>query len=57
MQEYKTLIETAFQNAENNISKITNDIINMEGMSGTKTRHLYNNLLNTKDSRYLEIGT
>jgi hypothetical protein len=54
---YKTLVETAFYNAENNISKITNDIINMEGMSGTKTRHFYNNLLNTEDARYLEIGT
>ena len=57
METYKTLIETAFKNAENNISKNTNDIINMEGMSGTKTRHFYNNLLNTEDSRYLEIGT
>jgi hypothetical protein len=57
METYKTLIETAFQNAENNISKITDDIINMEGMSGTKTRHFYNNLLNTEDARYLEIGT
>jgi hypothetical protein len=57
MDTYKTLVETSFQNAENNISKITNDIINMEGMSGTKTRHFYNNLLNTEDARYLEIGT
>ena len=57
METYKTLIENAFQNAENNISKITNYIINMEGMSGTKTRHFYNNLLNTEDARYLEIGT
>ena len=57
METYKTLIERAFKNAENNISKNTNDIINMEGMSGTKTRHFYNNLLNTEDSRYLEIGT
>ena len=57
MDTYKTLIETSFQNAENNISKITNDIINMEGMSGIKTRHFYNNLLNAEDARYLEIGT
>jgi hypothetical protein len=57
METYKNLIETAFQNAENNISKITKDIINMDGMSGTKTRHFYNNLLNTEDARYLEIGT
>jgi hypothetical protein len=57
MELYKTHVETAFQNAENNISKITNDIITMEGMSGTKTRHFYNNLLNIEDARYLEIGT
>ena len=54
---YKALIETSFQNAENGISKITTDIITMDGMSGTKTRHFYNNLLNTEDARYLEIGT
>jgi hypothetical protein len=29
----------------------------MEGMSGTKTRHFYNNLLRYPDARYLEIGT
>ena len=57
METYKTLVETSFKNAENNISKITNDIINMEGMSGKKTRNFYNNLLNTEDARYLEIGT
>lgn len=57
METYKPLVETAFQNAENNISKITNDIISMDGMSGTKTRHFYNNLLNAEDARYLEIGT
>jgi len=54
---YISLIETAFQNAENNISKITQDIVNMEGMSGTKTRHFYNNLLSLEGARYLEIGT
>jgi hypothetical protein len=57
METYKALIETAFSNAENNISKITDEIINMEGMSGIRTRHFYNNLLNMEDARYLEIGT
>ena len=57
MEDYRSLIDNAFQNAENNISKITNDIIEMDGMSGTKTRHFYNNLLNFHDARYLEIGT
>ena len=57
MEFYKNLIDTSFQNAENNISKITSEIISIEGMSGIKTRHFYNNLLNTEDARYLEIGT
>jgi hypothetical protein len=56
-EKYKTLIETAFKNAENGISKITDEIIQMDGMSGTYTRHFYNNLLSTEDARYLEIGT
>jgi SAM-dependent methyltransferase len=53
----KQYIEQSLQNAENNISKITDHIKNMEGMSGLKTRHFYNNLLNIPDARYLEIGT
>ena len=57
LEKYKNIINFAFYNAENNISKISNDIINMEGMTGTKTRHFYNNLLNFDDARYLEIGT
>ena len=57
MEFYKNLIETAFHNSENNISKVTEDILFMEGMTGIKTRHFYNNLLNTEDARYLEIGT
>ena len=57
METYKNIVDNAFQNAENNISKITHDIIHMEGMTGIKTRHFYNNLLNTEDARYLEIGS
>ena len=57
MEIYKNHIENAFKNAENNISKISDDIILMDGMSGTKTRHFYNNILNFPDARYLEIGT
>jgi len=55
--EWKTHIQRAFDNAEQGISKITQDIIDMEGMTGIKTRHFYNNMLNCKDARYLEIGT
>jgi hypothetical protein len=57
MEVYKNHLESAFQMAENNISKINSEIIALDGMSGTKTRHFYNNLLNMKDARYLEVGT
>ena len=55
--ELKKHVELAFENAEEGKSKITQGIINMEGMSGIKTRHFYNNVLNKDDARYLEIGT
>lgn len=54
---FKSLIEKSLENAEQNISKITDDIITMDGMSGTKTRHFYNNLLSNDYTKYLEIGT
>jgi Methyltransferase domain len=56
-ETYKTLVKQSFENAENRHSKITDEIIALDGMTGTMTRHLYNNLLNMEDARYLEIGT
>jgi hypothetical protein len=53
----KDHIENAFEKAEKNESKITDALLNMEGMSGKKTRHFYNNIVNKDDARYLEIGT
>jgi len=55
--ELQRHVELAFENAEKGKSKITEGIINMEGWSGIKTRHFYNNILNKDDARYLEIGT
>jgi len=55
--ELKLHIENAFEKAEKGQSKIDTEILNMEGMTGKKTRHFYNNLLNKDDARYLEIGT
>lgn len=49
-------VENAFAKAERLQSKISQDIIDIEGMTGLMTRHLYNNLLNMEDARYLEIG-
>ena len=38
-------------------SNITPEILDMDGMSGKKTRHFYNNICSMKEARYLEIGT
>jgi hypothetical protein len=50
-------LETCFEKAYNLESKISQDIKDMQGMTGEMTRHFYNNLLTLKDARYLEIGT
>lgn len=38
-------------------TSVGQEILNYKGMSGRKTRHLYNNLLDIPDAKYLEIGT
>jgi hypothetical protein len=50
-------LELFFDNAEKGISKIDTYIKELDGMTGIKTRHLYNNLLTIEGSKYLEIGT
>jgi hypothetical protein len=54
---YKQHVINAFRLAEQKKSKINEDILRLEGFTGQMTRHLYNNLLNFEDVRYLEIGT
>ena len=49
-------IEKCLKNTEDNASKLTEDLFNIEGMTGRKTKHFYNNLLELEDARYLEIG-
>ena len=55
--DFKEHLIKAFEDAENNKSKIDDYIININDMSGIKTRHLYNNIANFDDCRYLEIGS
>jgi len=55
--EYIQHVELSFNNAQNNISKLNSGILSMEGLSGKKTRHLYNNVCSMNDTRYLEVGT
>jgi hypothetical protein len=54
---YVTHIDKSFNDAENSLSKINEEILAMDGMTGNKTRHFYNNIVNMEDARYLEIGT
>lgn len=50
-------VELSVDNANNNLSKLTSEILSMDGMSGNKTRHLYNNICSLNGANYLEIGT
>jgi hypothetical protein len=50
----------SFHNGENKQSQLIPEISNrniLEGMSGAKTRHFYNNLATLPSCNYLEIGT
>ena len=50
-------ISLALENTELLKSNLNKEILEMEGMSGYKTRHFYNNLCSFSDTRYLEIGS
>ena len=50
-------IELSLKQADMYKSKIEDEILTMECMSGKKTRHFYNNLCLMNNARYLEIGT
>jgi hypothetical protein len=54
---WKEVIDLAFERTRMEESSITEEIMEMEGMTGRQTRHFYNNLLKMDDARYLEIGT
>jgi hypothetical protein len=50
-------IEMSFDKAIEGVSKVTPQLLEMDGMTGNKTRHFYNNLASLPGTRYLEIGT
>lgn len=56
IEDYKRHILQAFIDANARKSKCSPEILGMDGMTGKKTRHLYNNLGNMPDARYLEVG-
>jgi len=49
-------VQNAWRRADALESKLSLDVLELEGMSGTKTRHLYNNLCDFAGCRYLEVG-
>lgn len=50
-------IKASLLNAQNGISKITQEVLDIPGMSSPKGRHLLNNLCSMPNVNYLEIGT
>lgn len=57
MLKYKELLESSFEMAEKNESKIDDYVKGIEGMSGIKNRHFYNNIARHGDIIYLQVGT
>ncbi len=43
--------------AYHNQSKLPDEIMSLDGMTGTKTRHMYNNICSLGYKNYLEVGT
>lgn len=56
IRRLKNHVKECIEKTEENNSNLNNEIINMEGMSGIKTRHLINNICSWEESKYLEIG-
>jgi hypothetical protein len=49
-------VEVSLDRSDKNESKLTKEILNLDGMSGIKTRHFYNNLCSLENCNYLEVG-
>ena len=50
-------VKSSLGDAEALKTKLTEEIFELRGMSGKKTRIFYNNICSMEDARYLEIGT
>lgn len=56
MMNYIKHIEDSLYWAENEVSKLTLDIINIQGITSNKVKCLLNNICNIDDANYLELG-
>ena len=50
-------VTQSIESADRDQSKLIPEILGLEGMSGSKTRHLYNNICSLEGANYLEVGT
>lgn len=57
LEELIAHTEQSLINSDANVSKLSQQILNLEGYSGNKTRHFYNNICSLKGANYLEVGT
>ena len=55
MSNLVTIVKESINNAEKDLSKLTQPILELDGMSSPKVRHFLNNIINN-NSIYLEIG-
>jgi len=49
-------VKNSITQAESEISKLTEEILKLDGMSSNKVRHFLNNICSLPNSNYLEIG-
>ncbi|MGK5593809.1 MAG: class I SAM-dependent methyltransferase [Parachlamydiaceae bacterium] len=47
----------SIDHANQGVSKLTTEVLEIDGMSSAKNRHLLNNLCSLQDTSYLEIGS
>ena len=57
IDELMRRVKSAILNANAYNSKLSNDIITMDGMSSKKIKHFLNNICSNSDVVYLEVGT
>lgn len=57
IQDLINHVKKSFDSSEKQESKINQNILNIDGMSGVKTRHLYNNICSLTNANYLEVGS
>jgi len=56
MSNYTNHVVESLNLSDQNYSKLCAQILAMDGLSGQRTRHFYNNLCSLPNAKYLEVG-